>query len=483
MSLTFRLLTFFLVGLAVVLASFSATLVVLARSYLHRQLDDRLEAAMNTLAAIAEVENGAIEWDREDKLVGFGGGVSGSEVLWTVHGGDGQLLDESAGIDDSDPLRRDIAPGGAVSGYLPDGMLGPGRRYLRRTLSLDEFSGLFPTTKPPAKPLQSRIHLTVAASETPMHALLEQLALVLLITAVAIWSIALLAGRWFCRRALRPVAEMARQAQSMNADERSERLRFRQSGDELEALGRAFNGLLDRLHEALHRQRRFTGEASHQLRTPLTALLGQVEVALRRPRTEEEYEKALGHVRTQGEHLRQIVEMLLYLARADAEARLEELAPIDLSAWLPGHMRTWRPHARVRDLRLALPRAKQCFAQVQAPLLGQLLDNLIDNAFQYSQPGSPVIVRLETQKERTLLVVEDRGMGIAEADLPHLFEPFFRSESARACCQRGVGLGLAIAQRIAQLFGGDLSASGTVGVGSQFTLSLPPVAAPAQGAS
>jgi len=258
----------------------------------------------------------------------------------------------------------------------------------------------------------------------------------------------------------------------MQIDLSERRLVIPSSGDEIEALGRSFNGLLDRLFEALERQRRFTGEASHQLRTPLAALLGQVEVALRHPRTADDYRQALEQVQEQGLHLRQIVEMLLYLARADAETRLDNLVALDLVDWLPGHLQTWAAFPRYRDLQLVIEPGQPCQITAHPPLLGQLLDNLIDNAFKYSDTSAPVIVRLQQEGERVMLSVEDRGIGIAEADLPHLFEPFYRSESARMQGRSGVGLGLSIALRIAQVFGGELTAHRLSPQGSRFMLSL-----------
>jgi two-component system, OmpR family, sensor kinase len=111
--------------------------------------------------------------------------------------------------------------------------------------------------------------------------------------------------------------------------------------------------------------------------------------------------------------------------------------------------------------------------RVQAPLLGQLLDNLLDNACKYSDPGTPITLRLGCEAGAVLLSVEDAGCGIAAEDLPHVFEPFYRSERARHAGRPGVGLGLAVAQRIAASFGGDLRAHSEPGRGSRFTLRLP----------
>src|SRR5262249_52927799 len=159
-------------------------------------------------------------------------------------------------------------------------------------------------------------------------------------------------------------------------------------------LGRTANGLLDRLQEAFERQRRFTGDASHQLRTPLAAMLGQAEVALRRDRPPEEYRRVLALVHDQAGHLSRIVEALLFLARADAEGELAGLEVLDLARWLPEQRPRWGGHERAADLRLEQASPGPCRVKVQPVLLGQLLDNLLDNAFRYSAPGTPVRVSL-----------------------------------------------------------------------------------------
>jgi signal transduction histidine kinase len=251
-----------------------------------------------------------------------------------------------------------------------------------------------------------------------------------------------------------------------------ERLPIAQTADELEELGRAFNDLLGRVQEAFERQRRFTGDASHQLRTPLTAMLGQLEVALRRTRSADEYRAALAAARSQADHLRQLVEMLLYLARADAEARLPQLERTEWSAWLASHLERWSNHARRKDLRVEVPSPPR-WVRVQPALLGQLLDNLLDNACKYSEPGTPITVQLGGDATVATLAVEDAGSGIDPADLPHVFEPFYRSEEARRHSRAGLGLGLAVASRIAGALGGALAAESEPGKGSRFILSLP----------
>jgi signal transduction histidine kinase len=202
-------------------------------------------------------------------------------------------------------------------------------------------------------------------------------------------------------------------------------------------------------------------------------MLGQLEVALRRDRAPEEYRRALETVCGQAGQLRRIVDALLYLARADADAELAALEVMDLVVWLPEYVRQWTSHPRASDLSFKPVEVSLSTIRVQPLLLGQLLDNLVDNALKYSEPGTPVTVSLGQELGIALLRVEDEGCGIAPADLPHIFEPFYRSAGARRLGRSGVGLGLAMVRRIAASFGGSITAESEPGHGSRFTLRLP----------
>jgi signal transduction histidine kinase len=272
---------------------------------------------------------------------------------------------------------------------------------------------------------------------------------------------------------------MAESARAMRAADLGQRLPNTGTHDELEELSLAFNGLLDRLQESFQRQERFTGDASHQLRTPLTAMLGQIEVALRRDRPPEEYQRVLKLIDGQASRLREILEMLFFLAHADAEARFPHLENLNLSDWLSEYFESWSGHPRAADLRVDNRASHLLTVKVHPSLLGQLIDNLMENACKHSQPGTAITVRLWNEPNLACLSVEDAGCGILPEDLTHIFEPFYRSSHARGLGIGGVGLGLSVAQRIAVVFGGCISVTSELAKGSSFLLQLPLVGTPA----
>jgi heavy metal sensor kinase len=451
-SLSARLSAFFLAALAVVLLGFSAGLDLLARAYLDRQAGERLASALDTLQAATESDAEGLEWEPREHHVTLGQDATADQVRWAVYDGRGELVGRSANLGPDDPLSAD---GPAPAGW----------QLARRRLE---------ATGPRVVPgRHEALVLTAGLSLAPVQATLSTLAVTLAGLSAVLWLAAALAGRWICRRALVPVTRMAAAARAMDAADLRQRLPSPGTGDELEDLRGAFNDLLGRVEVALRRQRRFTGDASHQLRTPLTAMLGQVEVALRRDRPADDYRRVLEQVHGQAVHLRRIVEALLFLARADADADLPGLEVLDLAAWLPWQLGAWSGHARAADLRTAPVPAGPLCVRAQPLLLGQLLENLVDNAFKYSEPGTPVVVSLGAEAGAVTLAVEDAGDGIAAEDLPHVFEPFYRSAASRRRGRGGVGLGLAMVQRIATAFGGGVTATSEAGRGSRFVLRLP----------
>jgi signal transduction histidine kinase len=266
---------------------------------------------------------------------------------------------------------------------------------------------------------------------------------------------------------------MAQTARSMNGAHLDRRLPSPDTHDELEDLSHAFNDLLNRLQESFERQQRFTGDASHQLRTPLTSMLGQIEVALRRGRSADDYRHVLNQVSEQAGRLHQIVEMLLFLARADAEAQFPQGEKLYLTVWLGDHLKARSGHKRADDLRLESSEKEPLWVLAQPALLGQLVDNLLDNACKYSQPGSPITLRVSREEQSVLLTVKDKGQGISADDIGHVFEPFYRSSEMRQKGIGGIGLGLSVARRIASAFGGSIEVKSEPGSGTEFVLRFP----------
>jgi heavy metal sensor kinase len=480
MSLATRLSGFFLAALALVLAGFSVTLYLRAASHFQHDLDERMTTALDILIESIDLDSDEVEWKPARRPTIPVAHPQDDPVRWAVFDDAGRVLDRTWELAAADLARiRALAPDSShIHATFADRDGRQWRLAVRRisaTSSGDEDREA-PEPDEAAKG-SSRRHPSLILAAGGLAAQIEgdlrSEARNLAGVSIAIWLLAAVLGRRLVRRALRPVTRMAEAACSMTAADRDRRLPMPGTGDELDALAGSFNGLLERLREEVERQKRFTGDASHQLRTPLAALLGQVEVALRRDRPAEEYRRALADVQEEAVRLRQIVESLLFLARAESDAGRPDLHPMELTAFVCSHLGHWSHHDRAGDLRVELRPDGEAWICAHPPLLGQLLDNLLDNAAKYSAPGTPIEVRAWRAGHHVALAVRDWGMGLSPEDQAHLFEPFYRSAEARRRGHPGVGLGLAVARRIAAAFGGTIEVRSEPGRGSTFTVRLP----------
>ncbi len=480
MSLTNRLSLFFLATLALVLAGFSVSVFFLFRMHLYAQLDDRVDAAMRALVAAVEVHPRDVQWEPLERRIGVGEDASPDQPRWALHDLTGRLRDRSHNLASGrDGSELDAHAWRVQIRRLSAGNFTPevveGNNASDWVGSLEETSLIEARNRklPEDRTFESDgLVITVAASEAPVVAMLRWLAFVLAGVSASVWLMAALWGRWLCRRALHPISRMAASARSIRQEaEPKNKIDVPATGDELEDLGRAFNELLTDLHESLERQRRFSGDASHQLRTPLTAMLASVEVALRHDRSSAEYQRVLEVVKKRGGQLRQIIESLLFLARADGSTLLGAPERIDVKDWCETWLNAWAEHPRASDLTFRTSHGP-AETTTHPALLGQVLDNLLDNACKYSEPGTPVSVEVEATSSHVCVIVRDSGYGIASDQLDMIFEPFFRTNESRWQGKAGIGLGLAIVRRLVAILGAKVEVMSEQGKGSRFSVLL-----------
>lgn len=294
----------------------------------------------------------------------------------------------------------------------------------------------------------------------------------LLAIGLSTLAVGLLGGWWLAGRAIKPLEQIGQTARGIEASSLSERFNVESTDTELRELGETLNSMLGRLESGFEQQNRFTADASHELRTPLAVLLSHAELALSRQRTPAEYQAALATIHRSGERMKELVEDLLVLARANS-GRLElRREPTDLKQLAEESAQLLRPLAVAAGLRVEV-QGESIVAAVDSQRLGQAVVNLIGNAIKYNRPGGLVSVEVARLTDSTLIRVTDTGEGIPAAALPHLFEPFYRVDAARSRETGGSGLGLAISRRLVNAHGGEISVQSEVGVGSQFEIRLP----------
>jgi len=284
-------------------------------------------------------------------------------------------------------------------------------------------------------------------------------------------------GYWLSRRALSPVDALVRTAREVSGANLNSRLQKLDTGDELQRLSDTLNEMLDRIESAFLRITQFTADASHELRTPISLIRTEAELALRRSRGEAEYKESLRHILLESERTTALIEQLLSMARADSGRETLHLQPVDLRQTLRGVVDGWQQVATIRNLQFsARIDASDVFVTGDEVWLRRLADILLDNALKYTPSPGSVQLSLEKRGEAAVISVQDSGIGIAEHDQGRIFERFYRVDQSRSRSQGGAGLGLSIARWIVAQHQGSVAVESRPGQGAIFRVKLPVIA-------
>ena len=305
------------------------------------------------------------------------------------------------------------------------------------------------------------------------HAELQAVLRTLLIAGPLAVVAALVGGYFLARRALEPVARMATTAGQITGTQLDVRIEVVNPDDELGHLARTFNSMLDRLQRAVDELRRFTADAAHELRTPLAVLQAETEVALRMSRSADEYRRVLEVTLIESKRLARLSDRLLTLCRHDAGLQPIRCEDVPLDALVRDVADQIRIGADEKGVVLVVAPLKELVVPGNDIQLSQLLSNLLDNAIKFTMPGGKVMVNAEQRDEYVLVTISDTGIGIPQADLPHVFERFYRADKSRNGQTGGAGLGLAISKAIVESHRGTITIESTVNAGTVVRIKLP----------
>jgi signal transduction histidine kinase len=294
----------------------------------------------------------------------------------------------------------------------------------------------------------------------------------LLLTPLVI-LLAAIAGHFMSRKALKPMAALAAEARRINDRNLDIRLPVPSAKDEISDLSRTLNQMLERIDKTFASVRTFTGNASHELRTPISLMRTEIEVALYRPRDAEEYRETLGHLHEQTVRMTGLVENLLSLARADGGAETITLAPIQVNVLFNQIAETWKNATNQAMLDFSTEILGEDLVLLgDSQGIPRLLSILLENASKYTPPGGVVKLSAAIDGERIVLSVRDTGIGIAPEHSLRIFDRFYRVTPAKENVPVGSGLGLALAKWIADRHGTVLKVESETGSGSCFSFSL-----------
>jgi two-component system OmpR family sensor kinase len=464
-SFRLRLAVSFALTMLVVIAGVGTAATVALRVILHRQLDETL-LQLAEVEALAGASNSGPDFAFHEGVFLAGTRLPFSDLtryaeLWDI---EGRSVTRSANLGD-----RHLP--------LPAPAMAAARRGAVGRATHEWDSARYRTLVYPLR-LVGAHHgahfLQVAAPLAPVDGMVWRFAGLAALLGLAGGAVAFGGAFLFARLATLPAQEIAAQAEAIEAGTLSARITAHATVTEYASLVAVLNAMLDRLDRAFETQRRFVADASHELRSPLTVLRGDLDVALRRERSPQEYRETLERMREETARITALAENLLILARADAGLPTTSLADVDLADVAERVVLRAARQAEAAGIILAVETAS-AVAPVRgdAALLERAVGNLVENAVRYVPRGSRVTVRCSRSGGLAALDVEDDGPGIPAEHAPLVFERFYRGDPARGR-DAGTGLGLPIARAIAEAHGGRLTLE-RASPGALFRLLVPAV--------
>jgi heavy metal sensor kinase len=276
-------------------------------------------------------------------------------------------------------------------------------------------------------------------------------------------------------RVMKPVREVAHAAQRISGSNLSLRIPTRQADDELDYLILTFNRMIERLEASFQQMKQFSTDVSHELRTPITAIRGQLEVALFTAKTVDQYREAMFNALQDIDRLSQIVRALLLLSQAESGQLVLQKSRLNLCEVVQDLVDQFQIPAEAAGVHLTAELPRECAAEGDRVQIERMITNLLSNALKFTPEGGRVRVALENAPDHVAIVIEDNGRGIPSEFLPHIFDRFYRvpGSGTAPAPEQGLGLGLSFVAWIVKAHRGKIDVDSTPGKGTRFTIKLP----------
>lgn len=310
-------------------------------------------------------------------------------------------------------------------------------------------------------------YLFVAMSLDEASLVLNNLRNTLFVAFPLILILLFFIARLIAGRSIKPVALITETSRRITKDNLKERMILPQNKDELFVLSRTINELLDRIEKAVEREKQFTSDASHELRTPLTVLKGTLEVLIRKPRTQMEYEEKINFSISEVNRLNYLVDQLLLLARFENHKQSLRIETVYLNATILDVLALYSSEINNKEIEILYDFSKDFFINSDHYLLATIISNVISNAIKYSKQKGRISIHLSVKDSKTICSISDNGIGVAKDDLDKIANPFYRSNPTLYPEIKGSGLGLSIVERITQLLDIKFKIESEVNIGTQ----------------
>jgi len=438
-SLRARLLLWYSLILIVVIIGYAGSVTYLYRESLLQQVDTNLGEEITTLVSAVSLDiDGTFDLNLPPAYRASIPDALAAGRYYAIWNSEGQPVDQS------DPL---ATPGGPP----PSGTT---TRLNRRERTVEAPGGA---------------RIMAGQRLDTLNDAVRDLALTITGVGVLVLGLSLLGGFVLVGRALSPVARISETAGAMIGGDLDARIPVKGTASELEQVARALNEAFDRMRLAADHQRQFTADASHELRTPLATLRAEFDWALTRPRQAEEYKASIEKGRKAVERMSELADRLLALARPGSGKDLER-TPVDLVGVVEAAIDLLSPLAAAHQVAIHAETSTARVVGVRSLLIDAVC-NLLKNGIEYNRRGGHVTIKVWSDREWAHASVRDNGVGIDPADLPRIFERFYRADRSRT--RGGAGLGLAIVRSIIEDHGGTVSCTSEAGTGTEFLVRLP----------
>jgi signal transduction histidine kinase len=274
---------------------------------------------------------------------------------------------------------------------------------------------------------------------------------ILLISYPLILILLFLIARFFAGKSIKPVKTIINTSSQITKDNLKTRIPLPTNKDELYILSQNINNLLDRVENAIEREKQFTSDASHELRTPLAVMKGTMEVLIRKSRDQKEYEEKINFCITEVDRLNHMVDQLLLLARFENQKQNIKSETIYLNALILDNLTRFSNKVKSKKLKINTTFSEDFYIQSDSYLVSIVISNLISNAIKYSTNNGEIVIKLSNNNGHISFSIADNGIGIATSDINKIFNSFYRSDVTNHAEIKGTGLGLSIVKRLAEL--------------------------------
>lgn len=446
--------------LTLILFIFSSFVYLYLKESLEKSIDAKIKSIGDVLSSsLADAEGMNIFGNFERYLENVLGRKPKGKII--------QIMDRSGKI-------------GAKTSDLEQETLPTSLSTLERALSgevvYETLEGVSPRIRTVTIPIKERERVTslvqVGTSLEDFDETTKRLFLILVVAIPSLVGLTGIGGFFLARKALKPVDEIRRAALRISSRNLDERIDVGGRSDELGKLANTFNEMIGRLRDAFNRINQFSSDVSHELKTPLTIMKGETEVALRKERTKEEYQALLLSHLEEIDRMTRIVDDLLFLSKVEAREMALNTGKVNVREMLVDLCADMKIFAEKRGVELIFGDVADVVILGDELKLRRLFSNIIENGLKYTNPGGFVEVSSTTENGSLLVFIKDNGMGIKSEDLKYIFDRFFRGDRSRNR-ETGIGLGLSISKTVAELHGGSISVQSELGKGTVFTVRLP----------